>query len=77
MSGSCPTTVVKSVGRRLPKFSRVLSLMLRKGSFDFIGLNYYTARYEIDMPCQLTWQVQLFRELILVKEICSRTIYKL
>lgn len=51
MYGSYPVTMVKRVGRRLPKFSRVQSSSL-KGSFNFIGLNYYTARYAIDRPCQ-------------------------
>ncbi|KAM7508977.1 hypothetical protein LguiA_019430 [Lonicera macranthoides] len=51
MSGSYPTTMVKRVGQRLPKFSRIQSSML-KGSFDFIGINYYTARYAMDIPCQ-------------------------
>ncbi|KAK3224020.1 hypothetical protein Dsin_011045 [Dipteronia sinensis] len=31
-------------GERLPKFSTEQSMMV-KGSFDFLGLNYYTAYY--------------------------------
>ncbi|KAI4312026.1 hypothetical protein MLD38_036881 [Melastoma candidum] len=32
------------VGDRLPRFSREQSVTL-KGSFDFVGINYYTANY--------------------------------
>ncbi|RYR57970.1 hypothetical protein Ahy_A05g023637 isoform E [Arachis hypogaea] len=37
------------VGSRLPKFSSHESRLVR-GSFDFIGLNYYTAKYATDAP---------------------------
>ncbi|KAK4285546.1 hypothetical protein QN277_002232 [Acacia crassicarpa] len=50
-SGAYPAVMVEKVGARLPKFSRSESLML-KGSFDFIGLNYYTSNYAADTPCQ-------------------------
>ncbi|KAM7528872.1 hypothetical protein LguiB_032282 [Lonicera macranthoides] len=36
----------KLVGKRLPKFTKKESREL-KGSFDFIGINYYTAYYVI------------------------------
>lgn len=49
-SGTYPAVMVSHVGARLPKFSRSESLMV-KGSFDFIGLNYYTANYAADAPC--------------------------
>lgn len=49
-SGSYPVEMVNNVGERLPKFSREQSLMV-KGSFDFIGLNYYTASYAVNVPC--------------------------
>ncbi|WCJ19002.1 beta glucosidase 16 [Euphorbia peplus] len=51
--GSYPVEMVKYVGDRLPKFSKEQS-MLVKGSFDFIGLNYYTAKYGIAYPCKTT-----------------------
>ncbi|XP_065865963.1 beta-glucosidase 12-like [Euphorbia lathyris] len=42
--GDYPKTLRSLVGKRLPKFSKNQSQML-KGSFDFLGLNYYTANY--------------------------------
>ena len=42
--GDYPQTMHSLVGRRLPKFSAVQSAML-KGSYDFLGLNYYTSNY--------------------------------
>ncbi|XP_028799688.1 beta-glucosidase 24 [Neltuma alba] len=50
-SGAYPAVMVQKAGARLPKFSRSESLMV-KGSFDFIGLNYYTSYYAADTPCQ-------------------------
>ncbi|KAK7323952.1 hypothetical protein VNO77_27456 [Canavalia gladiata] len=50
-SGTYPTIMVNKVGERLPKFSERQYLMV-KGSFDFIGLNYYTANYAVNIPCQ-------------------------
>lgn len=49
-SGSYPIEMVNNVGRRLPTFSREQSLMV-KGSFDFIGVNYYSATYAANAPC--------------------------
>ncbi|TKY68191.1 Beta-glucosidase 13 [Spatholobus suberectus] len=49
-SGSYPVEMVNNTGERLPKFSREQSLMV-KGSFDFIGLNYYTVSYAANVPC--------------------------
>ena len=43
-TGDYPHTMRSLVGNRLPKFSKEQSKMV-KGSFDFIGLNYYTANY--------------------------------
>jgi beta-glucosidase len=37
------------VGSRLPKFSTHQSKLV-KGSFDFLGLNYYTSNYATDAP---------------------------
>ncbi|KAH9321278.1 hypothetical protein KI387_015917 [Taxus chinensis] len=42
--GKYPSTMRKLVGVRLPKFTDLQSDMV-KGSFDFIGLNYYTSLY--------------------------------
>ncbi|KAG6402790.1 hypothetical protein SASPL_135003 [Salvia splendens] len=42
--GDYPAIMRSIVKNRLPKFTEEESLML-KGSFDFIGLNYYTANY--------------------------------
>ncbi|XP_057866013.2 beta-glucosidase 13-like isoform X1 [Cryptomeria japonica] len=47
--GEYPSTMRKLVGKRLPKFSgREYAIV--KGSFDFLGLNYYTSRYAADVP---------------------------
>ncbi|KAL3519184.1 hypothetical protein ACH5RR_021773 [Cinchona calisaya] len=43
-SGAYPLTMRALVGKRLPKFTKEQSEMLR-GSYDFLGLNYYTAFY--------------------------------
>ncbi|CAN1200611.1 Beta-glucosidase 24, partial [Linum perenne] len=42
--GEYPLSMTSLVGKRLPKFTKQQSKML-KGSFDFIGINYYTANY--------------------------------
>ena len=47
--GDYPTTMRSLVGQRLPKFTKEQSRMVN-GSFDFIGLNYYTANYAADNP---------------------------
>ncbi|KAF5748784.1 beta-glucosidase 12-like [Tripterygium wilfordii] len=47
-NGDYPHTMRSLVGDRLPKFTREESKML-KGSFDFVGLNYYTAYYAADV----------------------------
>ncbi|GLU24174.1 hypothetical protein SLE2022_401300 [Rubroshorea leprosula] len=47
--GQYPKNMQALVGRRLPKFSKDESEML-KGSFDFVGLNYYTSNYAADAP---------------------------
>ncbi|KAK4791377.1 hypothetical protein SAY86_031790 [Trapa natans] len=48
-SGQYPRTMRSLVGARLPKFSHTQSSSLN-GSFDFIGLNYYTANYAAYAP---------------------------
>ncbi|CAN1304062.1 Beta-glucosidase 24 [Linum perenne] len=42
--GNYPRTMVDLLGSRLPQFTEEESLLLRK-SYDFLGLNYYTAYY--------------------------------
>ncbi|XP_059665437.1 beta-glucosidase 24-like [Cornus florida] len=48
-NGDYPHSMRTRVGNRLPKFSSIESMMV-KGSFDFIGLDYYTARYAANEP---------------------------
>ncbi|XP_021804234.1 cyanogenic beta-glucosidase-like, partial [Prunus avium] len=43
-NGDYPHSMRSNVRERLPKFTKEESKLL-KGSFDFIGINYYTARY--------------------------------
>ncbi|KAK2973065.1 hypothetical protein RJ640_002632 [Escallonia rubra] len=47
--GDYPHSMRSLLGDRLPRFSKQQSKFL-KGSFDFIGLNYYTAYYVADAP---------------------------
>ncbi|XP_065872019.1 beta-glucosidase 16-like [Euphorbia lathyris] len=49
-NGSYPTDMLVNVGKRLPKFTEEESKMV-KGSYDFISVNYYTARYAAAIPC--------------------------
>ncbi|KAK4777778.1 hypothetical protein SAY87_017965 [Trapa incisa] len=44
VKGDYPKTVRSIVGKRLPRFTKEQSKML-KGSLDFLGLNYYTTYY--------------------------------
>ncbi|GAV69560.1 Glyco_hydro_1 domain-containing protein [Cephalotus follicularis] len=48
-NGDYPHSMHTLVGIRLPKFSKRQSLMV-KGSFDFIGVNYYTSFYVANIP---------------------------
>ncbi|KAK3020701.1 hypothetical protein RJ639_046564, partial [Escallonia herrerae] len=48
-SGQYPRSMRSIVKERLPKFTEAESKML-KGSFDFIGLNYYTTNYAAHAP---------------------------
>ncbi|KAL9298306.1 hypothetical protein ACSQ67_024202 [Phaseolus vulgaris] len=47
--GEYPKSMQSLVGSRLPKFSAD-EIKLVRGSFDFIGLNYYTSYYAADTP---------------------------
>lgn len=42
--GEYPHSMRSIVGKRLPKFTEEESKLV-KGSFDFVGLNYYTTTY--------------------------------
>ncbi|XP_061367286.1 beta-glucosidase 12-like [Gastrolobium bilobum] len=48
-TGKYPKSMRSVLGRRLPKFSKEQARLL-SGSFDFLGLNYYTANYAADAP---------------------------
>ncbi|GFZ18207.1 beta glucosidase 15 [Actinidia rufa] len=48
-TGDYPRTMRSLVTSRLPKFTREQSRMVN-GSFDFLGLNYYTAEYAAHAP---------------------------
>uniref|UniRef100_A0A7N0UAW9 Beta-glucosidase n=1 Tax=Kalanchoe fedtschenkoi TaxID=63787 RepID=A0A7N0UAW9_KALFE len=47
--GTYPSTMKQLVGQRLPNFTKEQSKML-KGSYDFVGVNYYTAYYAVNVP---------------------------
>ncbi|XP_020207128.2 beta-glucosidase 12, partial [Cajanus cajan] len=47
--GDYPNSMRSLVGSRLPKFS-TYEVELVRGSYDFIGLNYYTSYYATDAP---------------------------
>ncbi len=48
-NGHYPHSMRSHVKNRLPKFTKEQSKLV-KGSFDFIGLNYYTANYAAHAP---------------------------
>jgi beta-glucosidase len=48
-TGEYPQSMVSFVGNRLPKFTKEQSKMLI-GTFDFIGINYYTSNYAANIP---------------------------
>ena len=51
VTGKYPVDMVNNVkGGRLPTFTAKQSKML-KGSYDFIGINYYSSAYAKDVPC--------------------------
>ncbi|KAL5727211.1 beta-glucosidase [Ranunculus cassubicifolius] len=45
--GDYPKSMRSICGNRLPRFTKEQSYMV-KGSYDFIGLNYYTARFVVN-----------------------------
>ncbi|CAI8592228.1 unnamed protein product [Vicia faba] len=48
-TGKYPQSMRSLVGKRLPEFSKKQAILL-KGSFDFLGLNYYTSNYATNAP---------------------------
>ncbi|XP_062171754.1 beta-glucosidase 12-like [Alnus glutinosa] len=48
-NGDYPHSMRALVGKRLPQFTEEQAKLV-KGSFDFLGLNYYTANYASDAP---------------------------
>ncbi|CAJ1938969.1 unnamed protein product, partial [Sphenostylis stenocarpa] len=48
-SGKYPESMISLVGERLPKFSEEEARLVT-GSYDFIGLNYYTTAYAANAP---------------------------
>ncbi|RXH97657.1 hypothetical protein DVH24_009982 [Malus domestica] len=51
VKGHYPHSMQAIVENRLPKFTKEQSAML-KGSYDFIGLNYYSGTYAANVPHQ-------------------------
>ena len=47
--GDYPRSMRAYIGDRLPKFTKKQSEIV-KGSFDFIGLNYYSSKYARNIP---------------------------
>ncbi|KAM1531223.1 hypothetical protein ACFX1T_020249 [Malus domestica] len=47
-SGRYPKSMQRLIGNRLPNFTKEQSKML-KGSYDFVGLNYYSSSYAKDV----------------------------
>ncbi|KAG2293152.1 hypothetical protein Bca52824_039821 [Brassica carinata] len=62
VTGKYPVDMVNNVkGGRLPTFTAKQSKML-KGSYDFIGINYYSSSYAKNVPCS-TENVTLLSDL--------------
>ncbi|CAM8878852.1 unnamed protein product [Rhodiola kirilowii] len=47
--GTYPSSMQELVGHRLPNFTEEETQLI-KGSYDFVGVNYYTAYYAVDVP---------------------------
>ncbi|XP_075086896.1 LOW QUALITY PROTEIN: beta-glucosidase 12 [Nicotiana tabacum] len=54
--GNYPSIMRTIVGERLPNFTAEQAKMM-KGSFDFIGLNYYTSNYAAHLPATNNFNV--------------------
>ena len=82
--GDYPYSMRTLVGPRLPKFTPEQSILV-KGSFDFLGLNYYTANYAANVPVANTVNMSystdslanLTGEFILIPHILIHDRYKL
>lgn len=61
VSGNYPRSMRSLVGNRLPKFTRDQAKLV-KGSFDFLGLNYYTANYATYTPSHNAVNVSYFTD---------------
>ncbi|KAF5953297.1 hypothetical protein HYC85_006153, partial [Camellia sinensis] len=70
-TGDYPHTMRTLVGKRLPKFSKEQSKML-KGSFDFLGLNYYTANYAAYAPNSNSVNASYLQILKLTLQVSSK-----
>ena len=57
--GDYPDVMKKNVGSRLPAFTNLESNLV-KGSFDFLGLNYYNMLYIKDDSSKLNMEVRDF-----------------
>ncbi|KAL2503240.1 Beta-glucosidase [Forsythia ovata] len=53
ITGDYPENMIKNVGDRLPKFTEKEEKLV-KGSYDFLGINYYTAKYAANDPTEPT-----------------------
>ncbi|KAF8390609.1 hypothetical protein HHK36_025136 [Tetracentron sinense] len=65
-TGNCPFSMSSIVRDRLPTFTAEQKEMV-KGSYDFIGINYYSSTYIKDLPISAT-------DFVVVKYCLSRTI---
>ncbi|KAE9459849.1 hypothetical protein C3L33_08251, partial [Rhododendron williamsianum] len=63
--GEYPETMRSIVGKRLPEFTPE-QVTLVKGSCDFIGLNYYTGFYAIDVPVANTVNISYGNDMLAI-----------
>ncbi|WCJ41797.1 Beta-glucosidase 12 [Euphorbia peplus] len=60
--GDYPKSLRKILRKRLPKFTKEQSEII-KGSIDFLGLNYYTAKYAANKPSSPTSNITYLTDL--------------
>ncbi|KAJ4873098.1 Myrosinase 2 [Raphanus sativus] len=53
-NGTYPQSMIDTVGERLPSFTPEESNLV-KGSYDFLGLNYYVTQYAQPSPNHVDW----------------------
>jgi len=70
MYGDYPKTMKRIVGIRLPTFTKKESELV-KGSFDFIGMNYYTVIMIKDNPTGLETELRDYYADMAVQMICT------